>query len=39
MAAFYTLDTSSGKLTSERIYYDQASTIAQMTQQQGIAVA
>jgi len=39
MAAFYTFDTSSGKLTSERIYYDQASTIAQMTQQQRIAVA
>jgi steroid delta-isomerase-like uncharacterized protein len=39
MAAFYTFDASSGKLTSERIYYDQASTIAQMIQKQGIAVA
>jgi steroid delta-isomerase-like uncharacterized protein len=30
MAAFYTFDASSGKLISERIYYDQASTVEQM---------
>jgi steroid delta-isomerase-like uncharacterized protein len=39
MAAFYTFDASSGKLTSERIYYDQASAVAQMTGKQGTAVA
>ena len=30
MAAFYTFDAESGKLISERIYYDQASLLAQM---------
>lgn len=38
MAAFYTFDANSGKLISERIYYDQASAVAQMTRQ-GTAVA
>jgi steroid delta-isomerase-like uncharacterized protein len=39
MAAFYTFDTESGKLISERIYYDQASATAQMTKERGTAVA
>jgi hypothetical protein len=30
MAAFYDFDAESGKLVSERIYYDQASAAAQM---------
>ena len=30
MAAFYTFDEASGKLISERIYYDQASLMQQM---------
>jgi steroid delta-isomerase-like uncharacterized protein len=30
MAAFYAFDASSGKLLSERIYYDQASAVDQM---------
>jgi len=30
MAAFYTLDPESGKLISERIYYDQAGVLRQM---------
>jgi predicted ester cyclase len=30
MAAFYTFDEESGKLISERIYYDQASVAEQM---------
>jgi steroid delta-isomerase-like uncharacterized protein len=39
MAAFYTFDESSGKLISERIYYDQASAVAQMQGEQTSAVA
>jgi len=39
MAAFYSFDASSAKLLSERIYYDQASAVAQMTHKQGTAVA
>ena len=39
MAAFYTFDASSGKLISERIYYDQASVIEQMQGKQESAVA
>ena len=39
MAAFYTFDPASGKLISERIYYDQASAVEQMQRQQGWAVA
>ena len=34
MAAFYAFDLPSGKLVSERIYYDQASLMAQMTGKQ-----
>lgn len=30
MAAFYNFDAASGKLISERIYYDQASLFQQM---------
>jgi predicted ester cyclase len=39
MAAFYTFDLSSGKLVSERIYYDQAGLFQQMQKQQNAAVA
>jgi steroid delta-isomerase-like uncharacterized protein len=39
MAAFYTFDPASGKLISERIYYDQASAVEQMQRKQGSAVA
>jgi len=39
MAAFYTFDESSGKLISERIYYDKASAVAQMQGGQASAVA
>jgi steroid delta-isomerase-like uncharacterized protein len=39
MAAFYTFDTDSGKLISERIYYDQASVVEQMQGGQNSAVA
>jgi steroid delta-isomerase-like uncharacterized protein len=38
MAAFYTFDAGSGKLISERIYYDQASVIEQMQRKQESAV-
>jgi steroid delta-isomerase-like uncharacterized protein len=39
MAAFYIFDEESGKLISERIYYDQASVIEQMQGKQRSAVA
>jgi steroid delta-isomerase-like uncharacterized protein len=39
MAAFYTFDPESGKIASTRIYYDQASLIAQMQGKQAAAVA
>lgn len=39
MAAFYTFDAGSGKLISERIYYDQASAVEQMQRKEGSAVA
>ena len=39
MAAFYTFDVASGKLISERIYYDQASALAQMQGKQAAAIA
>jgi steroid delta-isomerase-like uncharacterized protein len=39
MAAFYTFDEKSGKLISERIYYDQASVVEQMQGKQRSAVA
>ncbi len=39
MAAFYTFDGASGKLISERIYYDQASVLAQMQGEQASVVA
>ncbi|HZQ22461.1 MAG TPA: ester cyclase [Terriglobales bacterium] len=39
MAAFYSFDTDSVKLVSERIYYDQATVFAQMQGKQGAAVA
>jgi hypothetical protein len=39
MAAFYTFDPASGKLISERIYYDQASAVEQMQRKQGSVVA
>jgi len=39
MAAFYTFDPASGRLISERIYYDQASALAQMQAKQTSAVA
>jgi len=39
MAAFYTFDVSAGKLISERIYYDQASAVAQMQRSEGPASA
>ena len=39
MAAFYTFDASSGKLISEKIYYDQASVVEQMQGKQSSAVA
>ena len=39
MAAFYTFDTDSGKLISERIYYDQATVVQQMQGKQRTAVA
>jgi steroid delta-isomerase-like uncharacterized protein len=39
MAAFYTFDETSGKLISERIYYDQASAVEQMLGKQRSAVA
>jgi len=38
MAAFYAFDEASGKLVSERIYYDQASALAQMQGQPTSAV-
>jgi steroid delta-isomerase-like uncharacterized protein len=37
MAAFYTFDAASGKLISERIYYDQASVLEQMQRRQAAA--
>ena len=39
MAAFYTFDPTSGKLISERIYYDQAGVFQQMQGKQSSAVA
>jgi steroid delta-isomerase-like uncharacterized protein len=39
MAAFYTFDAASGKLISEKIYYDQASVVEQMQGKQRSAVA
>jgi len=39
MAAFYTFDSASGKLISEKIYYDQASVLEQMQGRQRSAVA
>jgi predicted ester cyclase len=39
MAAFYTFDAASGKLLSERIYYDQASALTQMQGTKNSAVA
>jgi steroid delta-isomerase-like uncharacterized protein len=39
MAAFYTFDAASGKLISERIYYDQASALTQMQGTKNSAVA
>lgn len=39
MAAFYTFDAESGKLISERIYYDQASVLQQMQRGQAAVVA
>jgi len=39
MAACYNFDEESGKLISERIYYDQASAVEQMQGRQGSAVA
>jgi len=39
MAAFYTFYAASGKLISERIYYDQASVLAQMKGRQSAAIA
>lgn len=39
MAAFYSFDAESGKLISERIYYDQASVFMQMQGKQSSAVA
>lgn len=39
MAAFYTFDAASGKLISEKIYYDQASVLEQMQGKQKSAVA
>jgi len=39
MAAFYSFDEGSGKLISERIYYDQASVVEQMQGKQRSAVA
>jgi predicted ester cyclase len=39
MAAFYAFDAGSGKLISERIYYDQASLLEQMQGKQESAVA
>lgn len=38
LAAFYTFDTGSGKLISEKIYYDQATLVAQMHGQQASAL-
>lgn len=37
MAAFYTFDDESGKLVSERIYYDQAGAIQQMQRATALA--
>ena len=39
MAAFYTFDAASGKLISERIYYDQAGVLTQMQGGQTSAAA
>jgi len=39
MAAFYTFDAASGKLISERIYYDQAGVLTQMQGSQTTAAA
>ena len=39
IAGFYTFDAESGKLLSERIYYDQASVLAQMQRREITAVA
>jgi steroid delta-isomerase-like uncharacterized protein len=39
LAAFYTFDTASGKLISEKIYYDQATLVAQMQGQPASAPA
>ncbi len=39
LASFYTFDPESGKLISERIYFDQASVLAQMEGKPRAAVA
>ena len=39
IAGFYTFDAASGKLISERIYYDQAGVYAQMQKREPTAVA
>jgi steroid delta-isomerase-like uncharacterized protein len=39
IAAFYTFDANSGKLISERIYYDQATVVQQMQFKQASAFA
>ncbi|MFZ0864843.1 MAG: ester cyclase [Candidatus Sulfotelmatobacter sp.] len=39
MAVFYHFDASSGKLISERVYYDQASVMQQMQRKQESAIA
>jgi hypothetical protein len=39
MAAFYAFDASSGKLASERIYYDQLGAVDQMLGKKASAVA
>jgi predicted ester cyclase len=39
IAAFYTFDANSGKLISERIYYDQATVVQQMQFKEASAFA
>jgi len=40
IAAFYTFDAASGKVISEKIYYDQASVLEQMqVRQRSVAVS
>jgi len=39
MAAFYTFEAESGKLVSERIYYDQAGVLEQMQRRQTLAAS